>query len=274
MMYMLTSSEETIKNEWKKYEGYTVRPLPSTVSYYQSLIQSYQYKENFLIYGGTPEIRSLFQKYDLDVVLMDRSETVIRAMGQLTQSGLPLSKNEYYLRADWLSTPLHDQYYDFIIGDDAINMVEWHQFDIFLSHAFQLLKTDGVFVCHLLVKPDQSLINKQFNEIVHEYEVGEIKSKYDLASRLNFLCFDQKTYGMSWQKTLAQLGADNLNQFKPDFDFFSLFKYCNSHFYCPPQSEFEKLLKKYFTIEEIFYPHEHDYCLFEPVYLLKKFNKE
>jgi hypothetical protein len=45
---------------------------------------------------------------------------------------------------------------------------------------------------------------------------------------------------------------------------------CNSKFYCPPQLAFEALAKQYFSIREVFYPHEHDYCLFEPVYVLQK----
>ena len=75
---------------------------------------------------------------------------------------------------------------------------------------------------------------------------------------------------MGWQQTINHLGIDALNKFKPDFDFIDTFGYCNSKFYCPPQLAFESIANKYFTIKEIFYPDEHHYCIFEPVYVLQK----
>lgn len=69
MSYMLVSNEKMIAEEWKKYAGYTVRPLASTCVYYKDLIQSSSDSESFLMYGGTPEIRSLFQESNLNVTL-------------------------------------------------------------------------------------------------------------------------------------------------------------------------------------------------------------
>ena len=75
---------------------------------------------------------------------------------------------------------------------------------------------------------------------------------------------------MGWQQTINAIGAAQLNVFKPDFDFIDIFGLCNSKFYCPPQLAFEALAKQYFSVIEVFYPDEHDYCLFEPVYVLQK----
>lgn len=270
MQYMLTINEEQIAQEWEKYLGYTIRPLPSTTQYYEKLIASHGNKTKFLIYGGTPEIRTLFQKSNRGVVLVDRSEQMVKAMGRLTLTKVPLAENERFIKADWLTLNSLNEKFDLIMGDDAINMVSWDNFDLFLNQTYKTLNRGGIFICHLLVKPDDNLINQNFVELLEEYKQGAIKSIYDLASRLNFTCFDKKNHSMGWQQTIEMLGNDKLNILKPYLDFKQVFGLCNSRFYCPPLNLFEPLAKKYFTIKQIFYAHEHEYCLFEPVYVLQK----
>jgi hypothetical protein len=271
MSYMFSSSEEKIANEWKKYEGYTVRPVLSTISYYEKVIAHHADRGSCMMYGGTPEIRSLFQQKEIAVTLHDRSELIVRSMGHLTAAKQPIAGNESFFERDWTAVQQQEENtYDLLIGDDAINMVPWNEFDRFLENANHMLNEDGIFVCHLLVKPDDSLIDQTFNEVSHDYWSGSIKSKYDLASRLNFISYDRQSYAMGWQQTINTLGAAQLSTFIPDFDFIDTFGMCNSKFYCPPQLAFEALAKDYFVIREVFYPHEHDYCLFEPVYILQK----
>ena len=269
MKYMFAPSVSTIANEWKKYEGYTIRPLPSTVAYYEKKIYSLSDQHQFLMYGGTPEIRNIFQEQNWKVTLFDQSKEMIHAMGHLTKLNQPLSSHEYFVQSNWLEKFSFHNLFDLVIGDDVINMISFDQFDFFLKKTSELLSDQGVFICHLLVKPDEALINQTFHEVFREYEMGIIKSKYDLASRLNFICFDKDSYGMGWQRTIKMIG-NQLDHFKPGFDFVDTFGFCNSHFFCPPKNQFEKLACQYFTIEEIFYPHEHEYCLFEPVYILNK----
>ncbi len=270
MKYMLTESEEKIIHEWTKYAGYTVRPLPSTVHYYQSTILSRSALKHAMIYGGTPEIRGIFQQIDRSVILLDRSPQMVKAMGYLTPAKQAIACNEKYIEGDWLDMDKLSQGFDLLIGDDAINMLPWSQFKIFLQNAYRLLKRGGIFICHLLVKPDECFIGQNVGDIYSAYTKGSIQSIYDLASRLNFTCYDRASYRMGWQQTIAALGEENLALFKPSLDFIATFGLCNSYFYCPPQAYFEAMLKSYFYIDEIFYPHEHDYCQFEPVYVLKK----
>jgi len=259
-----------IANEWQKYKGYTVRPLDSTTSYYQKIIRDNIQKENFLIYGGTPEIRSIFQNYSLYVTLLDRSEEIIRAMGYLTLERVPIASNESFIKENWLCIEETKRKYDLILGDDAINMVRWCDFDLFLYNAHRLLVEDGLFVCHLLVKPYDHFIDQDFFDIVNQYHRKTILSQFDLASRLNFICYDKNSYAMGWQRTITMLGKKRLAVLNTQFDFVDTFKFCNSQFYCPPQMQFEQLVQRYFKIVEIFYPHEHEYCLFEPVYCLQR----
>lgn len=270
MNYMLVNTEEMIAKEWEKYIGYTVRPLASTIQYYSQWIQFYSRQHHFLLYGGTPEIRNIFQQFKLNVTIIDQSEKMVRAMGRLTEQGLPISKNESFKQLNWLSLSKINQSFDLLIGDDAINMMDVIDYDAYLNAAHQILKKDGIFICHLLVKPKDAYIHNSFLDVVRAYKKGEISSVYDLASRLNFICFDKKNQKMGWQQTIKQLGSLRLNYFLPHFDFKAIFGNCNSQFSCLSQSIFESLVKKYFYIKEIFYPHEHDYCLYEPVYILSK----
>jgi hypothetical protein len=270
MQYMLTSCEEKIANEWRQYVGYTVRPLPSTVNYYQEIFKHYHNQQAFLMYGGTPEIRTLFQDVNFNVVLLDRSAEMVRAMGRLTSSQTPIAANEQFVEMNWLHTHSLEKKFDLLIGDDAINMVSWKYFALFLQNAANMLEQNGTFICHLLVKPEDALIHQSVDEVMMQYQAGQIKSQYDLASRLNFICYDKISYAMGWQQTIRKIGKNKLNQYAQIFNYVDTFGLCNSQFYCPPQHDFECLANIYFTIEEIFHPNEHEYCLYEPVYLFKK----
>src|SRR5690606_26489163 len=139
MDYMLTSSEQQIAQEWEKYKGYTVRPLESTVNYYTNLIENYAHSSGNLLYGGTPEIRSIFQRLKNKVTIVDRSEQVVRALGRLTCARTSFAKNEIFIQKDWLQLQDLPQRFDFIIGDDAINMVKWRNFNTFLANAHSIL---------------------------------------------------------------------------------------------------------------------------------------
>ncbi len=270
MKYMFAHNEEKIAQEWKKYQGYTIRPLPSTLAYYGEIIAGHCSQTQFMLYGGTPEIRSIFQKVRYKLTLVDRSKAMVRAMGLLTEAQTPIASNERFLQRDWLKLDSLAEEFDVLIGDDAINMVSWPQFELFLQQAWRRLRLGGLFLCHLLVKPREDFIRKKLPELEDEFRRGSIKSSYDLASRLNFLCWDEKSYAMGWQQTIKRLGKEKLARFKPELDFVETFGLCNSQFSCPPSQLFEQLLERYFTVREVFFPHEHEYCLFEPLYILEK----
>src|SRR3990167_6792275 len=176
MTYMLATHEEKIAREWEKYKGYTVRPLPSTVRYYQRWLTDSMCKNQFLLYGGTPEIRTIFQQQEQSVTLIDRNRKMIRALGLLTQKQMPLAQNEQYVERNWLDPSLEPNSFDLIIGDDAINMVRWDEFYTFLSLAHQRLCRGGVFICHLLVKPDDQFIDQDFYSLLSDYQKGRISS--------------------------------------------------------------------------------------------------
>src|SRR5579862_8317544 len=149
MTFMLVSGEDKIANEWNKYQGYTTRPLASTVSYYQKWIRNCSQDNpqgRFLLYGGTPEIRSIFQEQNIKLSIFDRSEEMVRAMGRLTCDGQPVSANEYFRPVDWIQMGEVKNTFNCLVGDDAINMIPWNRFDQFLRNAHELLDQAGIFI--------------------------------------------------------------------------------------------------------------------------------
>ncbi len=120
MTYMFLNTPQAIAQEWEKYLGFTVRPLPSTINYYANIITEQLENNNhpsLMIYGGTPEIRSICQGLDIRTTIIDRSIKMVEAMGLLTFKQQSLSANENYIACDWLSIDLPAHSFDILIAD-------------------------------------------------------------------------------------------------------------------------------------------------------------
>lgn len=269
--YMGVSDHAAICASWRAFKGYTVRPLASTERYYQSVIDRLGRGQELLLYGGTPEIRSCIRAAGARVMMVDRAEPMVHAMGLLTVHGEPLADNERCLEGDWLDMPVRDGCAGLALADDAVNMVAWPAFERFMREAHRALASGGWFACHLLVQPERRYRQMSAREVIAEYEAGKIESEFDFASRINFCFYDESSYFMGWQRSIAGLKPLlERGEIATDHGFIDTFGCFNSQFACPPQREWEKLIEPLFTTEEIFYPREHDYCRFEPLYLLRK----
>jgi SAM-dependent methyltransferase len=273
--YLAPESHAAISEMWRTFEGFTVRPVPSTVSFYERTLRRLgAHQRRVLSYGGTPEIRECLLRLGAAATIVDRSRTMVEAMGLLTSGGRFINPNEQLVEASWLDVPLPDGCVDIAIGDDAINMVDWADFNAFLATTARLLSPGGHFICHLLVQPDESLRRQGVADVLRDYRAGAIRSEFDLASRINFVFYDDETYRMGWQNSITGLrrpAAGNGDSDIPELlAFIERFRLCNSSFACPPRPEWERLVTRLFHIEDVFTPQEHDYCRFEPVYLLRK----
>lgn len=270
--YMMVSDYTAIAANWERYKGFTVRPLPSTEQFYKSAVDRFAIPDQpVLVYGGTPEIRTCVTDANLKAVVIDRSPTMVYAMGLLTSGQSVLLDNEKLVQGDWLNMPFGKPFAHLAFGDDAVNMVQWESFDRYMYEAHRVLLDDGLFACHLLVQPEERYRRQSVADVIREYEAGEIESEFDLASRINFTFYDEQTYQMGWQRSIAGLKhLMEAGKIESDYDFIKRFENSNSIFACPPQQEWEKLIEPLFSIEEVFYPTEHDFCRFEPLYLLRK----
>jgi hypothetical protein len=270
--YMRATEHQAIADQWQKYKGFTVRPLPSTQDYYQSVTEKFTKPEDqLMVYGGTPEIRTAILTVGRKATLVDRSQLMVEAMGLLIPTGVPLAPSETLVVGDWLDMPFKKPFATAAFGDDAVNMAPWEKFPQFMKGTHTLLEKDGVYACHLLVQPEERYRKQTVAEVIREYEAGKIPTLEDLASRINFTFYDDRTYQMGWQRSIAGLKeAQTSGDIKTDYGFTERFALCNSIFACPPQNDFEKVIEPMFSIEEVFYPTEYDYSRFEPLYLLRK----
>lgn len=270
--YMMVSDYSAIAANWELYKGYTVRPVQSTEQYYKSVIDRFAIADQpVLVYGGTPEVRTCVTDANLKAVVVDRSPTMVYAMGLLTSGNRMLLDNERLVQSDWLNMPFRKPLAHLAFGDDAVNMVQWKSFGKYMREAHRVLLDNGLFACHLLVQPEERFRRQSAVDVIREYEAGDIKSEFDLASRINFTFYDQQTYQMGWQRSIAGLKRSlEVGEIDSDHGFIKRFENSNSIFACPPQQEWEKLIEPLFSVEEVFYPTEHDYCRFEPLYLLRK----
>ncbi|HLB41904.1 MAG TPA: class I SAM-dependent methyltransferase [Gammaproteobacteria bacterium] len=270
--YMAVSDLKDIAANWQLYKGFTVRPLPSTEQFYRYVVEHFSDPDQKLMaYGGTPEIRTVIHDANRQAVIVDRAPVMVYAMGLLTSGEKPVLDNERVVQGDWLNMPFGKSFAHLAFGDDAVNMIKWESFDRYMHEAHRVLLDNGLFACHLLVQPEERFRRQSTVDVIREYEVRKIKSEFDLASRINFTFYDEETYQMGWQRSIA--GLKRLREIR-EIDsiqgFIKRFENSNSIFACPPQQEWEKLIEPLFSIEEIFYPSEHDYCRFEPLYLLRK----
>lgn len=266
--YMRVTEHRALADQWEAYKGFTIRPLPSTQAYYKSVVERFTTpKDQLLVYGGTPEIRTAIQEVSRDAILVDRAPLMVEAMGLLTPAQKYLGDRETLMAGNWLDMPLKGPVAKLALGDDAVNMVPWESFPQFMKGTHDLLVPGGLVACHLLVQPMETFRRQSVDEVFKEYESGRITSQEDLASRVNFTFYDDASYQMGWQRSIQGIKDAGIED---DHGFTNRFEKCNSIFACPPQEEFENMIKPMFDIQEVFYPTEYDYAAFEPLYLLRK----
>lgn len=257
---------------WQQYKGCTVRPLLSMERLYRTwgaiLADS---SSRLLLYGGTPELRDAIHAIGAHVTIVDRSAAMVEAMGLLTQAAVPLADNETFRQADWRALPLPDGSCDLLLGDDAINMLAWGEFGAFLSEASRVLAPGGWFLCHLLVQPDEPSRRQSVVEVIHDYQIRRTASFSDFASRVNFACYDEATYQMGWQHSIARV-RELLAQgvIATDEGFCKRFRLLHSRFTCPPRPAWEAHCQRWFAIAAVCFAEEYEYCRFEPLYVLRK----
>jgi SAM-dependent methyltransferase len=270
--YIDSTEASDIARQWSRYKGFTVRPLKSTEDFYDRYVGQHSTADaHVMIYGGTPELRDCTFRRKRATTIVDRSALMVRAMGLLTECGEALAPHERFFECDWRRIPVPSRSFDLLMGDDAINMMAWPCFPDFLDESCRVLKDGGVFVCHLLVKPDDRLIDQALAEVFAEYRRGVISNKYDLASRINFVHYDRSGYMMGWQRSIRGLNeALRTGLIGHDEGFSDHFRLCHSAFACPPRDEFERLLLGRYEILDVCHPVEYEYCRFEPLYVLKK----
>lgn len=101
-------------------------------------------KKHALIFGATPELRTLLNTYsDVQVVLVDINIEMILAMTELVTFD---TSEEIWIRSDWLKAPLPANYFDIILGDYTYENLPFEKHKKYFENVKKLLKRDGRYV--------------------------------------------------------------------------------------------------------------------------------
>lgn len=107
-------------------------------------------KVKILVLGSTPEIRDMLSGFGakVSVVCVDMSFDMIMSMTQVMKN---TSKNEIWMRSNWIDSPLKEKYFDLIFGDAVLHNIHKKEQSVFLQHLVDLLKKDGQLVSRIVV---------------------------------------------------------------------------------------------------------------------------
>lgn len=230
-----------------------------------------------MILGATPQFRDLAHHQKASVTCVDISLEMILAMIRLMKYKGETTK-ECWVKANWLTMPLAQNYFDFVLGDLVISNIPLKLQPKFLIKIKEILKPGGYFLTrhHLPILPLKS---------VQEIIEGVIdKRKFNKAEILVFTwdvlhsVYNSKNHSMStdqmhqsikknWQKEknlrrkkqLARLAEFIFSRYPAGKTWWTL-----------PSKQGEKMLRKYFKITAIKYGTDHPRAFHCPIYFLKK----
>jgi SAM-dependent methyltransferase len=97
--------------------------------------------------GVTPQIANAYTH----VTAVDREPAMIENVWPGN------TETKRAINDNWLTVELPENYYDGIIGDGSINMLEIKDVEFMLGKAKKLLKPGGVFACRMFTRPDMPI---------------------------------------------------------------------------------------------------------------------
>jgi hypothetical protein len=123
------------------HSGPPLQPNQEIIDCFASLVPL---SANILLMGVTPQIANAYAY----VTAVDREPAMIeRVWPGNTETKRAINDN-------WLSVELAENYYDGIVGDGSINMLDVKDVKFMLDKAQRLLRLDGTFACRMFTRPD------------------------------------------------------------------------------------------------------------------------
>ena len=124
--------------------GPPLQPNQEIVDCFASLIPT---ASNIILMGVTPQIANAYTY----VTAVDREPAMIENVWPGN------SETKRAINDNWLTVELPEGYYDGIIGDGSINMLEIKDVEFMLNKAKKLLRLGGVFACRMFTRPDNPI---------------------------------------------------------------------------------------------------------------------
>jgi len=184
-------SKQMAENRMKRRPP-TAPGISEQKTYENFLKKALKNKENpkVLILGVTPELRNIALKNNCQVVSVDISRAIIKAMNPLIKyKGI---KKEKVINANWLTYPFPKNSFNLIMGDAPLtNLLSINEVRKLLFKVRRALKPGGFLLLRELIH----LSNKKapFKKIVSDYRNNKIKWE-DFFMDLRFYTFFNKAY--------------------------------------------------------------------------------
>lgn len=211
-----------------------------------------------LILGATPELRDLVHGLGHQVVLVDVSIDMVNAMRTLMKNQ---TSKEIVVVDDWLSAPLQESYFDYILGDFVVVNLPFKLQEQFLNKIHKLLKPGGMFIHRHWTVPRL----RTSNEVVSYYSNENLNHKQtrnEFADALNKTSFDPKNYTVSLKRSRALVANKKyLRIYKSMYN-------GNKVWWATPAKVLEKMQNKYFRLVKIGRATDHAEALEDPIYVL------
>ena len=144
---MTTTHWAERSRNWGK-KGPPLQPNQEIIDCFASLVPT---SANILLLGVTPQIATAYTH----VTAVDREPAMIENVWPGN------SETKRAINDNWLTVELPENYYDGIIGDGSINMLDIKDVEFMLGKAQRLLRPGGTFACRMFTRPDEPVTMKR-----------------------------------------------------------------------------------------------------------------
>ncbi|MDD2647002.1 MAG: class I SAM-dependent methyltransferase [Patescibacteria group bacterium] len=265
----------SVAERWKIYDS-PARPSKGECQIIQEFINSHKKNPKILILGSTPEFRDLAHNLRAEITCVDASLEMLIGMSELMKHK-NLVNQEIWFRSNWLTMPVTENYYDFVLGDLVVTNLPLQLQPVFLKKIKSILKPGGYFITRDWWPP---IVKSSLESAIDRLSKRGINKK-----SINILTWDLLNLSYNYQKKIAttdemyrlvkDLRQKGKDQKKKKW-LSTLMKHVVYNYplgktwFVKMRPEAEKTFSKYFQIKSVQCTKDHcraDQC---PIYFLKK----
>ncbi len=268
---------ESIAQQWSIYAP-PVTPSKSECQIIKKCILNKKRKNlRILVLGATPEFRDLAHELKAEVTCVDVSVSMLQGLVHLMKQKNKADQ-EIWFKADWLTVPLAENYFDFVLGDFVIVNLPINLQPKFFSKIKHILRKNGFFITRHLLPLDsfepfpeligQALKNKSFNKrMINSFSLDVLQSVYEKRTKVMKV---KKVYSEFKKLIIQEKNKQRRKRIKDLFEIYQEYYPLGKAWWGLLKNPGERVMKKYFKIQDIRYGQDHDRVDYCPIYFLRK----